>query len=101
MLAASLGWMLDSFDVNLYALVLVSLMPSLGIDRTTAGSIASITLLVAALGGLVFGVIADRYSYGAGFAVGGAFAAVGVGALALAGARRGTLVRSAQPAAGA
>jgi MFS family permease len=40
------------------------------------------------VGSTLIGVIADRYSYGAGFAVGGAFAAVGVGALALAGARR-------------
>jgi MFS family permease len=59
--AASLGWMLDSFDVNLYALVLVSLMPALGIDRTTAGSLASLTLLAAAGGGPVFGVVADRW----------------------------------------
>jgi MFS family permease len=61
LVAASLGWMLDSFDVNLYALVLVNLMPSLGLDRTAAGSIASLTLLVAAAGGLIFGVVADRW----------------------------------------
>ena len=59
--AASLGWMLDSFDVNLYALVLINLMPALGLDRTSAGSLASLTLLAAAAGGLAFGVIADRW----------------------------------------
>jgi MFS family permease len=58
--AASLGWLLDSFDVNLYALVLPAVMAGLSIDRTTAGSIQSLTLLSAAVGGIVFGVVADR-----------------------------------------
>ena len=30
LIAAALGWMLDSFDVMLYALVLASIMPDLG-----------------------------------------------------------------------
>lgn len=61
LIAASLGWMLDSFDVNLYALVLPKLMIGLGIDRTTAGTLQSFTLLAAAAGGLTFGVLADRW----------------------------------------
>jgi MFS family permease len=60
-IAASLGWMLDSFDVMLYALVLPSLMSALTIDASTAGRIQSFTLLSAAAGGLVFGVVADRF----------------------------------------
>lgn len=59
--AASLGWMLDSFDVNLYALVLPSLMTGLHLDQTTAGSIQALMLLSAAVGGLAFGVLADRW----------------------------------------
>lgn len=59
--AASFGWMLDSFDVMLYALVLASLILDLGISKQTAGILGSITLLAAAVGGLVFGVIADRF----------------------------------------
>jgi MFS family permease len=59
--AASFGWMLDSFDVMLYALVLASLILDLGISKQTAGILGSITLLAAAVGGLVFGVVADRY----------------------------------------
>jgi MFS family permease len=59
--AASFGWMLDSFDVMLYALVLASLILDLGISKQTAGVLGSITLLAAAAGGLAFGVIADRY----------------------------------------
>jgi MFS family permease len=59
--AACLGWMLDSFDVMLYALVLTSLMMDLGITKQMAGILGSITLLAAAVGGLAFGAIADRY----------------------------------------
>jgi MFS family permease len=61
LVAASLGWMLDSFDVMLYALVLTSIMSDLQIARDTAGALASATLLASAAGGLIFGVIADRY----------------------------------------
>jgi MFS family permease len=53
--------MLDSFDVMLYALVLASIMPELGMTRDVAGLLGSLTLLASAAGGLVFGVIADRY----------------------------------------
>lgn len=60
--AASLGWMLDSFDVMLYSLVLAALIrdPVLQLSTATAGRLGSITLLAAAAGGVAFGVIADR-----------------------------------------
>jgi MFS family permease len=61
LIAAALGWMLDSFDVMLYALVLTSIMSDLNIARDTAGALGSATLLASAAGGLIFGVIADRY----------------------------------------
>lgn len=59
--AACLGWMLDSFDVNLYALVLAALMADLAITKPTAGLIASLTLVAAAAGGILFGLAADRW----------------------------------------
>jgi MFS family permease len=61
--AASLGWMLDSFDVMLYAMVLASLIedPTLQLSLSTAGILGSITLLSAAAGGIVFGILADRF----------------------------------------
>ncbi len=59
--ASSLGWMLDSFDVMLYALALRSIMPDLGMSTSTAGLIASATLVAAAAGGVTFGVVADRF----------------------------------------
>jgi MFS family permease len=58
--AASAGWMLDGFDVMLYALVLPRLMADLALDSTTAGFLASTTLVAAAAGGVLFGIVADR-----------------------------------------
>jgi MFS family permease len=59
--ASSLGWMLDSFDVMLYALALRSIMPDLGMTARVAGLIASATLVTAAGGGIAFGLVADRH----------------------------------------
>jgi MFS family permease len=61
LVAASLGWMLDIFDVQLYALVLSSMILDLGMTKATAGSLGSLTLAASAFGGLFFGFIADRY----------------------------------------
>ncbi len=59
--AGFLGWMLDAFDVQIYALVLAALIADLGLSRTTAGALGSATLVASAVGGLVFGFVADRY----------------------------------------
>jgi MFS family permease len=59
--AAGLGWMLDAFDVMLYALVLPAVMQDLGLSKATAGLIGSATLVAGAFGGIAFGRIADRY----------------------------------------
>ncbi|OGD14115.1 MAG: MFS transporter [Candidatus Aminicenantes bacterium RBG_16_66_30] len=61
LVAASFGWMLDSFDVMLYAMVLSALMSDLGMAKATAGLLGSLTLVASAVGGLVFGVVADRF----------------------------------------
>lgn len=60
LLAASLGWALDAFDSMLYALVLALLMRDLGMSKTVAGSLGSVTLLASGIGGVLFGVLADR-----------------------------------------
>jgi MFS family permease len=59
--AASLGWMLDAFDVWIYALVLGSVRADLSLSAATAGGLQSLTLLASAVGGLAFGVLADRW----------------------------------------
>ncbi|HEX6973535.1 MAG TPA: MFS transporter, partial [Vicinamibacterales bacterium] len=43
------------------ALVLAHIMPDLGLTKGMAGALGSITLLASAAGGLIFGVVADRF----------------------------------------
>ena len=61
LVAASLGWLLDAFDVMLYALLVPVIIRELSLDKATAGWLQSVTLLASAVGGIVFGVIADRF----------------------------------------
>ena len=59
--AAGLGWMLDAFDVTLFALVLPAIRKELGLSTAAGGALGSIALLAAAAGGVGFGWIADRF----------------------------------------
>src|SRR5713101_3149974 len=60
LLAAALGWALDAFDAMLYSLVLALLMRDLGMSKTTAGFLGTLTLLASGVGGVLFGFLADR-----------------------------------------
>src|SRR5438445_11839071 len=60
LIAAALGWMLDAFDVMLYALVLAHIMRDLGMSKATAGGLGTLTLLASGIGGVFFGFIAVR-----------------------------------------
>jgi MFS family permease len=60
LLAAGLGWMLDSMDVMLYSLLIPAIENDLHISAATAGGIMSLTLIAAAGGGVFFGFVADR-----------------------------------------
>jgi len=59
--AAGLGWMLDAFDVTLFALVLPAIRQELGLSTAAGGALGSVALLAAAAGGVGFGWIADRF----------------------------------------
>jgi MFS family permease len=59
--AAGLGWMLDAFDVTLFALVLPAIRLELGLSTVAGGALGSVALLAAAAGGVGFGWIADRF----------------------------------------
>ena len=61
LLAASLGWMLDSMDVMLYALVLGEVQREMQLSAAMSGAMMSATLVAAAVGGLGFGWFADRF----------------------------------------
>jgi MFS family permease len=47
-------------DVMLYSLVLAHLMRDLGMGKPTAGLLDSLTLIASAIGGALFGFLADR-----------------------------------------
>jgi len=52
--------MLDAFDVMLYSMVLATIITTMGLSKTEAGLLGSVTLLSSAAGGLLFGIVADR-----------------------------------------
>ncbi len=60
LLAASLGWALDAFDVMLYAMVIAYVIKAFGMTKSVAGLLNTFTLLASGIGGIAFGFIADR-----------------------------------------
>ena len=61
LLAAFLGYMLDSMDVMLYALVLGQVQREMHLSAALSGAMVSATLIAAAAGGVGFGWFADRF----------------------------------------
>jgi MFS family permease len=61
LLAAFLGYMLDSMDVMLYALVLGQIQREMHLSAALSGAMVSATLIAAAAGGVGFGWFADRF----------------------------------------
>ncbi len=59
--AAMLGWLLDAMDVMLYAFALTAIRTEFSLSAAAAGALASATLLTSAVGGVLFGVLADRF----------------------------------------
>ena len=59
--AAASGWMLDAFDVMLFALVLPYVRADLGLTSAQGGYLGSVMLVAAAAGGVGFGRFADRF----------------------------------------
>ncbi len=59
--AAGFGWALDGMDVMMYAFALRNIQQEFGFSSAVAGSLASATLLSSAVGGILFGRVADRF----------------------------------------
>src|SRR5262245_46895228 len=59
--AAKFGWMLDAFDFLLYVMAIGQLKQYFGFNDATAGLLGTITLITSATGGILFGLIADRF----------------------------------------
>jgi MFS family permease len=60
LLAAQLGWMLDAMDVMLYAFALTTIRAEFSLSSGEAGALASVTLISSSIGGILFGILADR-----------------------------------------
>ena len=58
--AAKLGWMLDAMDFMLYAMAIGQLRAHFGINDAVAGLLGTVTLVMSGVGGIIFGVVADR-----------------------------------------
>ncbi len=56
-----LGFMLDAFDVMLYVFAVQTLRAEFGWSNAAAGLVSSVTLVASAVGGIVSGVLADRF----------------------------------------
>jgi MFS family permease len=55
------GWALDALDTQAFSLVIPTLIVTWGISNGQAGLIGGATLVAGALGGLLAGVLSDRY----------------------------------------
>jgi MFS family permease len=60
-MAAKLGWALDAFDFMLYAMAIGQLRAYFSINDATAGLLGTVTLAMSAVGGIIFGFVADRF----------------------------------------
>ena len=54
------GFGLDALNIQLYSFVIPILIPLWGMSRTQAGLIATVSLVISAIGGWVGGIVADR-----------------------------------------
>lgn len=61
LIAATLGWGLDAFDFTLFLFAIPQLNETLGLSHGFAGFIVTGTLVCSAAGGILFGVLADRF----------------------------------------
>lgn len=60
LIAAAAGWLLDAMDVLLYAFVLDHVRAEFAIDDRTSGLLLALPLAASAVGGGLFGWLADR-----------------------------------------
>jgi len=61
LIAASLGWMLDSMDFMMYSMVLSYLIADFAMSKPMAGLLSTLSQLAAAVGGILLGIAADRF----------------------------------------
>jgi SHS family lactate transporter-like MFS transporter len=55
------GWVLDAFDYNILAIILLDIQRSFTVDSALAGALATVTLVMRLVGGVAAGAAADRF----------------------------------------
>lgn len=58
--AAQLGWMLDAMDFLLFTFAVIPIQQEFGLSKATMGALTSVALVASAVGGILFGRLADR-----------------------------------------
>jgi len=58
--ATFMGWLVDAFDFNILAFVLIDIQKSFTVDRALAGALGTVTLVMRAFGGILAGSAADK-----------------------------------------
>ena len=58
--AAFLAWVVDAFDFNILAFILIDIEKSFAVDRALAGALGTVTLVMRALGGILAGTAVDK-----------------------------------------
>ena len=56
-----LGWVVDSFDFNILAFILIDIQQSFTVDRALAGALGTVTLIMRLVGGTIAGTAADKW----------------------------------------
>jgi Major Facilitator Superfamily len=59
--AVFLGWVVDSFDFNILAFIIIDIQQSFTVDRALAGLLGTVTLMMRLVGGTIAGTAADRW----------------------------------------
>jgi MFS transporter, SHS family, lactate transporter len=59
--AVFLGWVVDSFDFNILAFILIDIQNSFTVDRALAGALGTVTLMMRLIGGTIAGTAADKW----------------------------------------
>jgi SHS family lactate transporter-like MFS transporter len=59
--AVFLGWIVDSFDFNIAAFILIDIQKSFTVDNALAGALGTVTLLMRLIGGSLAGAAADKW----------------------------------------
>lgn len=59
--AVFLGWVVDSFDFNILAFILIDIQRSFTVSSAFAGALGTVTLMMRLAGGTIAGTAADRW----------------------------------------